>query len=567
MQPTNVNYEVSEEWTVLGDQLKSASFPSGITGSIMVSERSLHTGKSADLGRSHGFFVYVRNRLVNEDDPLFGLEPRSYQTFNYLHLEVYADDLDEAVVAAREGVGPSDRVPKVRALLDVLFNEARARYEKHLKEQESDDLHKRDGERNYVNPRLVERPIADVLLSQGAEDNFYYLDIPPETNVKELIHVLYTLRSRSKQYQYRHAHAGETEPLVAFNPATSIFSINVDHDLARAYGGDAQARVLLEDIATAEALLEVYLHEHQVPAPIIRTVLQQRDDLLRSLTNDHLFSLESISATLRNSASDEHELEVALVVSARALGFVATHISGAHEPDGVATFVDYPSGETKIILEAKSSEKVPSLSAIDFAGLSEHMRKHDAVGCLLVAPAYPGARRADNSAAASRAKALKISCWTVDQLARVVATAETRNITARDVLKIVQTSFTPDEVVGAVETLLREPAWEMRDLHRAIIRALAELEGRLPDAERTIGHIAVEVSRAPEFRSVKIEAVDTAVRDLAGASHGMLIVRDDRVILINGSYHEIERRLDGLTGQPGQPRQEGTFRQASFFDL
>jgi hypothetical protein len=563
-----------EEWTVSDGRLKAGSFPSGITGSVLVSERTLHTGKSADLGRSHGFFVYVRNRLVNEDDPLFGLEPHSYQTFNHLHVEVYADDLDEAVVAAREGVGLSDRVTKVRELLEELFDEARVRYVRCLKEQESDDLRKRDGERNYVNPRLVERPVADMLLGEGTDEwreenerSFYYLNIAAGTNIKNLVHSLYMLRERSKQYQYKHTHAGDAEPLVAFDPATSTFSINVDHDLARAYGGSGEARVLLEDIATAEALLEVYLHEHNVPVPVVRAVLQQRDDLLRSLTNDHLFSLESISASLRNSASDEHKLEVALVVAARALGFVATHVSNAGQPDGIATFIDYPGGETKITLEAKSSEEVPSLGAIDFAGLDEHVRRQVAKGCLLVAPSYPGTNRADDSAAANRAASLKISCWTVDQLARVVAAAETRYITARDVLKIVQTQFTPDDVARAVERLLREPAWEMRELHRAIIKALAELEDRLPDAERTIGGIAVEVSREPTLRGIKSEQVEEAVRELAAASHGMLMVRDDRVLLINGSYHEIERRLAGMTGEAGHPRQEGPFRQASLFEL
>jgi hypothetical protein len=66
-----------EEWLVDGDVLRSPSFPSGIAGEAFVTRESLYAqgGKSEDLGRSHGFFVRVHNRLINETEPLFGARP------------------------------------------------------------------------------------------------------------------------------------------------------------------------------------------------------------------------------------------------------------------------------------------------------------------------------------------------------------------------------------------------------------------------------------------------------------------------------------------------------------
>jgi hypothetical protein len=212
-------------------------------------------------------------------------------------------------------------------------------------------------------------------------------------------------------------------------------------------------------LVTAEALLEVYLREHDVPAHTIGEVLERRDVLLRSLAQDHPFSLELISQSLRDAAADERDLEVALVTAARALGFVAKHISGDGEPDGLARFTEYPGGEKKITLEAKSSASVPSLSAIDFAGLHEHMKAYKAQGCLLVAPSYPGTTREEDSAAANRARQQKVSCWTVDRLARVVAATEARHLTAQDILNIVLKEFSPDAVSAAVESLLAKPGW------------------------------------------------------------------------------------------------------------
>lgn len=68
-------------WRVDGNALKASTFPIGISGRVRVFERSIHAGKSADLGRSHGFFIKVRKRLVNQDDPLFGLTPLSFEVF------------------------------------------------------------------------------------------------------------------------------------------------------------------------------------------------------------------------------------------------------------------------------------------------------------------------------------------------------------------------------------------------------------------------------------------------------------------------------------------------------
>ena len=121
------------------------------------------------------------------------------------------------------------------------------------------------------------------------------------------------------------------------------------------YREDAKAARLLEDIATAEAVLEIYLREHGMAPHVVGELLQRRDSLLRGLANDHVFSVDAISQLLKDSMNDQYDLEVNLVAASRAFGFVATHVGGAGEPDGIARFTDYPNGEQKVTLEAKSS--------------------------------------------------------------------------------------------------------------------------------------------------------------------------------------------------------------------
>ena len=553
-----------EEWKIKEDRLYSDSFPSGISGEVIVTKQSLLTGKSSDLGRSHGFFIRVRDRLVNEEDAYFGLRELTFDTFYRFRAVLRVDDLDDTIKASREGVGVSEQKEKLLKLLSALFYEADARRDQILEDEVEAERRKKEGERSYVDRRLVEDAIADALTSQGhdpvpggaeADESWFYLEVDPDVDIKILAQSLY-IQPRTK-YSYIYTQEGSTGRLVKFNPSSSTFSINADHSLVLANADNGRAKILLKDFLTAEVLLEVYLRTSDVPPHTIGAVLEQRDSLLRSLAEDHPFSLNSISTSLRDSSDDEHDLEVVLVVAARALGFVAKHISGSGEPDGIARFVEYPSGEKKITLEAKSSTRKPQLSQLDFAGLREHVNRYEAQGCLLIAPSYPG--RDNDSAVSARAIEGRISCWTIDQLARVVAAAETRHFTARHILDIVLNHFAPDDVTKAVERLFQEPNWEIRDLYKAIIEALGQLEGRLPDSPRTLDMIAGEISRKDPFRSISREAVDKAVGELAHASQGILLYKGT-TILIHGSLAEIERRLDRFTGQAGEPRKTSTFR-------
>ena len=560
----SVNKTTCENWRVENSMLVGGSFPAGVSGKAIVAERSLHGGKSRDLGRSNGFFVRVRDRLINEDDALFGLPTLSHQTFNRFRADIAADDLDEVLTAQREGVGESQLKHALLPLLREVFYEARDRYEEWLDAEKKWQQKGKEQERTYVSPQLVEHPIADVLSAPGilrmggaeADEGWFYLDVGDEKDVQALVASL-NAPTRQRKYRYRYTNGGRTERLVTLDAKEGIFYLNSDHDVVREYGDEPGAQKLLEDFATSEALLEVYLREHGMLPHVVGEVLEKRDILLRRLANERRTSVGAIGRFLRESIEDGYDLEVALVEASRAVGFVAKHIGGAGQPDGMGRFRDYPGGERTIALEAKSSKGIPELSQLDFAGLAEHVKTVEADGCLLVAPGYPGGARENESAVAKRANESRVSCWTVGQLADVVEAAGTRHIGARDVLKIVLNCFAPGVVAAAVEKLLGDPTWDQRGLYGEIVRALQRLEGRLKDKIRTVEHVATEVSGVDAFASVLEEQVQDALRDLAAASQGGLVVRNGRVVA-NVSLKELERRVAALTRDGGAPRGGGS---------
>ncbi|MGA2805137.1 MAG: ATP-binding protein [Acidimicrobiales bacterium] len=563
---------LTDNWRIEGEALVSDSFPQGITGEVVVTKSSLYTGKSNDLARSHGFFVKVHERLVEESDSLFGIEPLSYSVWNRFRADIIADDLDKVVTAPRERFEESDLIREFRHVLREIFYEARTRYESKIKEDaEKEKKAKTEERRDYVSPTFVEHPIADALLagtdSEGsdADETWFYLRLGEDVDVRELAARLY--EPERARYKYADFENGRSGRLVSFDPGTSTFYLNVDHPVVQAHS-EPDARPLLEDLVTAEALLEVYLREQGMSRSLVGDILERRDSLLRSLASDRLFSLTAIAGSLRSSYDDERDLEVNLVIAARALGFVAKHLSGASNPDGVAKYSEYPGGEKKITLEAKSSADVPSLGAIDFAGLAQHVADEEgATGCLLVAPSYPGNTRGDDAQAARRARENRISCWTVDQLANLVETAEERHISAADVLNIVLTAFTPDEVTAAITNLLDDESRTPRELYQAVIEALRALDGRLPDRPRSLDLIATEITGRGDFAAVQYEMIRKAMITVANASQGLLQItgRKNDQVVVRGSYDELERRVSQLLGRTGIPRRESTFRAPTDF--
>lgn len=605
-----------ETWTASAEEgLTSESFPNGIKGEAFVTRQSLFGNKSDDLSRSHGFFVRVRGRLVNLDDPLFGLKPSSHSILNRFYCEMDADDLDSVLTAPREGVELSEIRRKFIVVLNEIFNQGRSGYEaweRAHKDNKGDPDGKedksRENERNYVNPRLVERPIADALLGAAeqaarnslerrqfqdldadgnevidglkaevkglideaaaasksvAEAGWYYLQLPPDFDLADLTKNLYS-DEREESYRYERMSLGRTSPMVRLDPTKNTFQINVEHDMVRAHDDNAASQKLLEDVVTAEALLEVYLREQGMHPGTIEEVLSRRDELLRSLTKDRVYSLSAIAADLRDSGALELELEMQLVIAARALGFLARHIGHGDEPDGIARLMRHPEGEVKITLEAKSSGKdVAGLAAIGFDALEQHMGDYGADGCLLVAPGYPGGTKGDNAAAAKRAMEAKVSCWTVEQLARVVESAQERHFTATKVLHIIQTAFTPDQVSAAIDALFADRGYSDQEIYRAILASLRGLQGVMKGSPRTAEIVLSRVTMQPGFEDVEKPEVERALRDLAGVSGGAMHfdANGSGRVVVHTTLDELERRVSSLLGEPGKPRHAGTFAE------
>src|SRR5205807_1609516 len=94
--------------------------------------RDLLTGKSDELGRSHGFFVYVLGRLINAEDGHFGISPDELRhgTFGRIRVVVHMDGLDEYLQSDREHIREGPVLNDAQNILHAIFNKLRPELEK-----------------------------------------------------------------------------------------------------------------------------------------------------------------------------------------------------------------------------------------------------------------------------------------------------------------------------------------------------------------------------------------------------------------------------------------------------
>lgn len=562
----SLNEATKDEWKIEDGQLVSKTFPNGVSGTIKITQKTLLGGKSSEVARSHGFFIKVRGRIINQDDETFGSVPTKLGTFNRMHATIEADDLDKVITASRENLENSKEKQLFQDLLDEVLNEATSRYAAYLKELEKPELRKKEGERNFINHELMEYSIADTLMltpshnpTGGEPDNsFFYVDFGNLENRDALIKEFYS--ENREKYNFNYSNGDKTGRIVKLDVQTKTFWINENHPFIKSNLDDISSKNLLEDFVVAETMLEFYLTESGMPSNLIGEILEKRDRLLIGLAKDHPISVKFLADALRDSSSNDLELEINQVISVRALGFTAKHLAGAGHPDGIATFNTYSNGIKTLTLEAKSSKDIPGLSQLDFAGLQEHMLDNEASGCLLIAPSYPGGTEGDNAAAAKRAKELKISCWTIEQLAKVIEDSENRKITAQDIIDIVETAFTPEEVSAAVESLLAENDWSYTELYNAVVKGIESMEERMPDSPRTLESITTAISFSVDgMKEISKETVSNALRDISHISKGALVFREEKVLLLT-SIDELKQRIASHTGGNGTSRREGKFK-------
>jgi len=483
--------------------------------------KDLLTGKSDEIGRSYGFFVYVFGRLINELDSHFGIpaDELRHGTFGRFRAVVHIDALDAELRSNREAVSEGQLLNTAQDLLRSIFNFARPRIERYDRSEEPGS---RLARKVAASPSSLSRsPIVDLareVLKGRATSRYLY--IPETKSQTERDALIANLEKRaSERDQFISGltidfSGSSSDGLARFDVATSSIRINAWHPFVATFHEEFASKTAgqpLELIAMAEILAEAHLYAIGVPHEKVSEFLSLRDQLLRNLANESgRQSAFGVSISLLEARNSPSGLEDRLCAAFTSLGFETVPIGGSGKPDGVATALvaaDEKGNARQygVSLDAKSKKtdkgKVAA-GTISVSRIARHRDKYNCQHAIVVGRDFPAkassavATEIDDdrrkSAAAGHPKT--ITLMTIDDLARLVRLRPVKQVGLIKMQELFLNCGLPDESASWVDRIAQTKV--KRPPYRKIVETIEHLQRKFKKSSVRYAALRVELSHA-----------------------------------------------------------------------
>jgi hypothetical protein len=433
----------------------------GVHGRIDLYEDSLvDESKSSLLGRSHGIFLMVRERLVNLDDPLLGMEAFSHGAFNRTRIIIYADELDNNLASTRESIKESRPLQQLKEYIKKKFNNEVRKFhfeEENKRQQEKSISHRMSQtsltlskrpllvfaekffQGKIVNPLLIEKPTA-------ADKDKLLNNLKEELSEKEPI-------IKDVKWYILSSH----DLLAKLDLITGTLKINLLHPFIANYNEEYRSTLPLEFIAITEVLTEAHLYELGLDESMVNNIMRRRDNTLRELSLSDREGVPAVAQMLKDSISDETGLEEAVYRAFLALGFEATKIGGNGKPDGKAEailgFNDGACENYSIVFDAKSTAKNKiKAGTAKLSSIKRHQTDYKADYSVVVAVDFDGSSDS-NSAISKEATQQNITAMKVDDLMRLLLLSAPKQIGLKSIRELFKTCYTPLQVTAWVDRI------------------------------------------------------------------------------------------------------------------
>ncbi|MCZ0995298.1 ATP-binding protein [Streptomyces noursei] len=309
-----------------------------VWGQAQLFSDSLQKGNSEKLGRSHGFFVRVRNRLINLDDPTFNVGPElRHGTLTRFNMVINADDLDELVASPRESIRDSPEVRELKEYMLAVFNRARSMLSA-LDEKDRLPVLTQQGRISNPPPGLTQGPLRRMLrrAAQGDAAVRDSLGIKPDENA--LPGEVFDQDERHEVLeQILVEPSSEDGRLISYDPRRRAAVINQAHPFISNYIDNKGTQEALQLLGLTELLTQAYMLDESIDAVTVNRIMKRRDAFLRDLVSYHPRTAPVVAKNLREASNDEKLLEDAVADALSIMGYHVQRVGGGGTPDGIAT--------------------------------------------------------------------------------------------------------------------------------------------------------------------------------------------------------------------------------------
>ena len=368
-----------------------------LSGQITLYKQRISGGKSEELGASNGFFVNVLGRVVNLDQPDFGLENLSHGAWAQFRATIRADGLDSELRVERDGLRDSSQLRIFKRFLLATFNQAR----KTLKEARMTEWPNAGDMLDGSWKSIPMKPLAEIV-SERLESGTGLPDSIESQGIEDLDE---TKRSWNQTVKtnpgdlisaIKEESFGSQMPFSRYRLPTRELLVNESHPYFSGRKGTIEERRVMRDFALADFLTELYLIGHNVDSVALDEGRAFRDEFLRLLAQLERRTGPQIAQMLMEATSHPKGLEVILAEALSYIGFNVTPMAGRGEPEGVANApltpnIDSGLGPYSFTYEAKSTNRrngrVPN-DDVNAGKLKRHRVDQDADYTLVVAPDY-----------------------------------------------------------------------------------------------------------------------------------------------------------------------------------
>lgn len=527
-----------------------------VKGTASIYHTPLDRGKSENIGRSYGFFIRVRGRIINLDDDTFGMKPFNHAAWSRFSMEIDADGLRDHLLSSREGVRDSDDVREFRKYIHEVFNKCRTAYEN----QSKDDLPEVDlaqiiKSKDMPISRFIDPILWSVRDTLKTRSESFYLDAPKDEAAKDGLDWL-------NAYEKEIAASGEVFAETVFgkhgvnaqslryDPTSKKLSINSDHPFIDKIRSLSNEGVKL--FAHAEVLIEGQLGEVGVDRVAAANFLLNRDYALRLVAAGMAPTTASEIIRLLDRAPEDPEyMEVATGKLFHALGFEYQRAGGYKSgPDGILyaqlgrhadRLADY-----KVVYDAKqTNEPAVPASKIDFGNIERFRQDHKADYSFFIARAYQGEDNDDSALnyklaqqSGARATLLKVK-----HLRRLAELHYKYGVTLTDVRNLFENAYTVPEVNEWLDRLEAELT-EKGDIPLQVLLKGLEREKEDTNAVPSVAAVRkLDMERLGKFEVPHLVARLKAVEGIIG-TRWLEVNREANEVIMHQTSEQILNSLD-----------------------
>ncbi|MFV2045079.1 MAG: ATP-binding protein [Anaerolineales bacterium] len=504
-----------------------------VIGSAIIARDSLATAKLEERGyEDNGFRVYVHGKLINPEDPLFGISQRSHRFWIRFLAKLEIPELDDALLVQRNAVSENNlKTLLAREIVKALFNLNRTKAE----EKESEEEEEEYAPRSFGSRLKRLSPFLAPLALTGLVDEQW-----PDAGIEGIGVEYVTL--------------GQDDEAVRFNAEQNIIEINDEHPLLVAISeiGPAghQLRTVIAEILAATMVARGYLRAQGVADQIMLDFEAILEDAFRSAAGYVRDEVEEhIQAIDEESFVGGTPFEKAVVEAFRSLRLSARHIGGSNLPDGVISIPRAGQPNLLISVEAKGGKGIITHAVLRTSTVDRHRGDLDCEHSVAIAREFQLEGKGDAPSALVREAEGLITLLVVNSIAKILRRHNERPFTYDRLAEILTSDLLPEELDDFIDV-----KWlELPDT--GLIRDILEVAHELMDKDAMNYPDPGMIAGDQRIRDRGISRNEIAkILEVIALGTGRLIIRNHEThefVLLASPEDILQSLLDSREG--GQP--------------